>query len=152
MPAPSIKKPPQRRPILLTLILLVFGLWAVLGWLRFAQVLIQRELILATLSASLFWYLLLAGALWGLAALPVLWGLLRRRGWALMALWIAAILYPAFYWIERIFLWRDPAAGENWPFMLALTVLWLGLTAWTSCSVRVRQFINQDQQADGRRA
>jgi len=150
MPALSSHKPSRRTPIPITLVLLVFALWTLLGWLRFAQALIQRDLILATLPASLFWYLLLAGALWGLAALPVLWGLMRRRGWSLTVLWVAAVFYPAVYWVERLFLWREPAAAENWPFMLVLTVLWMGLTAWASCSLRVKQFLNQGHQEDER--
>ena len=150
MPDSSPHKPTRRTPIPVTLTLVVFGLWTLLGWLRFARVIIQRDLILATLPTGLFWYLLLAGLIWGLVSLPVLWGLVRRKAYALKALWIAGLLYPAVYWVERIFLWRDPAARDNWPFMLVLTILWLGLMTWTSLSNKVRKFLNQDRQADER--
>ena len=146
MPAPSAHKPTARRSILVKLILIIFGFWSLLGWLRFAQVMIRRDLILANLSTGLFWYLLLAGVIWGLAALPVLWGLLRRRGWVLTAIWVAAIIYPAVYWVERLFLWRDTSSRENWPFMLVLTLLWLGLVSLASNSKKVRQFLNRDGQ------
>jgi hypothetical protein len=148
MPALSSHNLTRRRPILVTLIISVFGLWILLGWLRFAQVLIRRELILEILSTGLFWYFLLAGVLWGLAGLPVLWGLLRRRNWAFPVLWIAGGIYPAMYWVERLFLWRDQSAAENWPFMLVLTILWLGLVAWASISTKVRQYLNQDLEED----
>jgi len=50
------------------------------------------------------------------------------------------LLYPALYWFERIFLWKDPGAQKNWPFMLVLTFSWVGLLIWVSRSKRVRQF------------
>lgn len=137
-----------RRPILLTVLFWIFSLWIVLGWMRFAQTLINQQLILAVVSKWIYWYLLLAGLMWALIGLPVLWGLFRRANWTLRILWIAAIVYPGSYWFERLILWKDPSAQANWPFILLLTALWVGLVVWAYQSKRVRHFLNKDNQKD----
>lgn len=132
-----------RRPFLLTALFWIFILWIALGWMRFAQTLINQQLILDVVSNRIYWYLLLAGLLWGLIGLPVLWGLLRKACWTLKILWIVAIVYPASYWFERLILWEDPSAQSNWPFMLLLTALWVGLVVWVYRSKRVSRFLNR---------
>jgi len=133
------KKGP-RRPFVLTIVTLIFVLWIVLGWLRFSEALTQRALIDEFSSPVIFWFLVSAGLVWGLAGLPVLLGLVTRAGWTIRWLWITGLLYPAIYWFERLFLWNDPGAQANWPFMLLLTLIWLGILIWVSLSNRVRQF------------
>jgi hypothetical protein len=131
-----------KRPFLLTLILAVLTFWFVLGWLRFTQTLIQQQVILETLPAWVFWYLLLAGLIWGVAVLPALWGVFTRKPWAQAVLIAAAVFYPASYWVERLFLWQDPSGQRNWPFMLLLTLLWLGLMVAGFYSERVRDYFS----------
>ncbi len=130
----------ERRPVELTFVFLIFLLWMMLGWLRFSGALTQRALIGTFFPSGTFWYLVVAGLIWGLIGLPVLWGLLFRSAWTIKLLWFAGLLYPALYWFERIFLWKDPGAQKNWPFMLVLTFSWVGLLIWVSRSKRVRQF------------
>ena len=129
-----------RQPFLLTIVILIFILWMVLGWLRFSEVLSQRALIDEFFSPGTFWYLVAAGLIWGLAGLPVLLGLVIRAGWTIKLVWIAGLLYPAVYWVERLFLWKDPGAQANWPFMLVLTMIWFGILTCVSLSNSVRQF------------
>jgi len=126
------------RPFLLSLFLWMIGLWALLGWLRFSQTIAQRELILETASAGIFWYLILAGLLWGVLWIPLVWGWISGARWMTGFLWGITIFYPASYWVERLFLWQDPTGQQNWLFMLLLTALWLGLVmaAWRSPRVR----------------
>jgi hypothetical protein len=120
----------RRRPLALRLIFWLLLLWTVLGWLRFAQTLQNRDLILSLTSTGIYAYLLGAGAAWGLIGLPAFGGLALRTAWARAAIGAAAVLYPAIYWFERLALWRDQDSQANWPFMLALTLLWLGVAAW----------------------
>lgn len=129
-----------RRPFFLTLFLAVLVLWVILGWLRFAQTLIQQQIIMETLPGWVFLYLLVAGLTWGVAALPPLWGVLRRKNWAPKALFAAAVFYPASYWVERLFLWQDTSGQQNWPFMLILTLLWLGSVVAGLYSARARRY------------
>ena len=143
-PAEHEQKPvkiiPPRRPFPLKLIFWVFVLWTLLGWLRFAQTLGEMDLVLALLGPGFFGYLMFAGFTWGLLGLPVLWGLLRRANWTPKLLKVAAVVYPALYWLERLILWRDPSAHRNWPFMLLLTVAWFGLVVWGLRSTTNRDF------------
>lgn len=135
-----------RRPILLTLMFWVFVVWTILGWLRFFRSLTAYDVILTFLSPGLYWYLLLAGLVWGLLGLPVLWGLTKGARWAPPAVLTAAVFYPLSYWFERLFLWDDPNAQRNWPFLLLLTLLWLGLVFWALRSSRVKHFFMSDNQ------
>jgi len=134
----QVRRP--RRPILLKIAFLVFVLWTVLGWLRFAGAMAQQSLIGAFFPSGTFMYLITAGLIWGLVGLPVLWGLVVRAGWTVKLIWITGLLYPSLYWFERIILWQNPGAQDNWPFMLLLTLSWVGLLIWVSRSKRVRVF------------
>ena len=127
----------------------VFLLWVLLGWLRFIQVLLERSLILEILQPGVFYYLVIAGLIWGLAGLPVLWALLKRSAWWQKAVWVGAVIYPLVYWIERLFLWRDPFARRNWPFMLAMTLLWFALVTWTTRSRQARRYFEVDVDQEG---
>lgn len=118
----------------------MLALWTLLGWLRFGRALAEGELIMGLLSPGLYGYLLLAGLTWGLLGLLVLWGVFRRTGWAPLLLRMAAVLYPALYWFERLLLWQVPSAQRNWPLMLLLTAAWFGLVVWGLRSARARAY------------
>ena len=144
----SVKLRRPRRPFPLKLIFWVFALWTLLGWLRFGQALGETDLIIDLVGLGLYGYLLLAGLVWGLLGLPVLWGLLRRARWTPRLLQAAAVVYPALYWVERLFLWQDPFAHRNWPFMLLLTAVWFGLVFWGLRSALKRAFFTINEYED----
>lgn len=129
-------------------LLWVFALWALLGWLRFTRALTDRLLILETLSSGYYYCFIFAGLFSGLGALPVLWGLLRAKPWTIKLIWAIGVLYPGLYWFERLNLWADPDAGGNWPFMLLLTCLWFGLLIWASWSKRSRRYFEGDKKGN----
>lgn len=133
-----------RRPLSLTVILWVYLLWIILGWLRFFAALQGQALILSLVSPSMHRYLIGAGIMWGLAGLPVVWGLINRAHWTPTLIRITALLYPGVYWFERLFLWQDPNAKQNWPFMLLLTILWLSLVFGMLRLKRVQQYFEKD--------
>lgn len=134
----------KRRPFPLTLILWVYLLWIILGWLRFFAALRGRDLILDLVSPGLNLYLIAAGLIWGLVGLPAVWGLVTRASWTAMIIRITALLYPGIYWFERLFLWQDRDADRNWPFMLLLTILWLGLTFGALAFDRVQKYFKNE--------
>ena len=129
-----------KRPFPLKLIMVMFALWTVLGWLRFGRAIAEAELLLDLLSPGLYGYLLLAGSAWGLLGLPILWGLFWRRGWAPLVLKVGAVLYPALYWFERLLFWQDTSAQRNWPLMLLLTAAWFGLVVWGLRAAHARAY------------
>ncbi|MFW5714505.1 MAG: hypothetical protein ACOCYU_07525 [Brevefilum sp.] len=137
-----------RRPILLTLLLWIFVLWTILGWLRFFGALINNAVIVEFLPGWVFGYLLTAGLIWGLAGIPVIWGLIFGRAWTHKMILFAALIYPLIYWIERLFIWQSPEGRSNWPFMLLLTALWWGLVLWVMRSEKVRRFFSHSKKKD----
>jgi len=141
--APNYRNLPPRRPFPVSLLFWIVVLWVILGWMRFARAIIDRELILSLLSPGVYRYLLLAGLSWGLVGLPLLWGILRREQWTLNLLWGIATFYPAVYWVERWLLWADPNTQQNWPFMLLLTGIWFGLVGWISFSKKIRKYFKK---------
>ena len=134
----------RRRPFPLTVIMGVYLLWILLGWLRFASALRGRDLILELVPQNLEIYLVAAGLTWGLAGLPVIWGLLTRANWTPLLIRITALLYPGIYWFERLFLWQDADASRNWPFMLVLTIFWLLLTYGALQLNRVQNYFKKE--------
>ena len=132
-----------RRPILLTLLLWVLILWTVLGWLRFFGAITNRGLIIELLPGWTYAYLLGAGLIWGLAGIPAIMGLVWGASWTRTWIAVTALLYPLVYWVERLFIWQSRLGQRNWPFMLLLTGLWLGLVIWILQSGRVRRFLTR---------
>jgi len=132
-----------RRPFPLTVIMGVYLLWILLGWLRFTAALRGKDLIMDLVQQSLELYLIAAGLLWGLAGLPVICGMLTRADWTPVLIRITALIYPGIYWFERLFLWQDTDASRNWPFMLLLTILWLLLTFGALQLTRVQKYFEK---------
>lgn len=146
-PTPETPRDPTqplrpRRPLPLRLVFWVLILWSLLGWLRLSRALLDHALIVRTLSSGYFWAISSQGLIWGLAALPALWGLTFRTRWARTAILVDAVLYPALYWAERLFLWQDETARGNWPFMLALTLIWAVIVFWGLCAKQSRDYFD----------
>jgi hypothetical protein len=133
-----------RRPLLLTLLFWIFILLSLLGWLRFVRALVDRSLIQEMANPGAYWYLLITGLCNGLTTLPVIWGMVRRAAWTPTLIWVLSILFPVIYWIERLALWSDPTAADNWAFMLVLTFLWFGLVICALQSKRGKSFFTRD--------
>jgi hypothetical protein len=134
----------ERRPFPLKIILWVYLLWIMLGWLRFAAALQGQDLIPGLVSPSIHRYLIGAGLIWGMAGLPAVWGLITRARWTPTLIRITALIYPGVYWFERLFLWQDPNAKQNWLFMLLLTILWFSLVFGMLRLKRVQQYFEKD--------
>ena len=133
-------KPRSKRPFPLKLIMVMFALWTLLGWLRFGRALTEGELFMGLLSPGLYGYLLLAGLSWGLLGPPILWGIFWRTGWGPLLLKVGAVFYPALYWFGCILLWQDTSAQRNWPLMLLLTIAWFGLVVWGLRAAHARAY------------
>ena len=140
----------EKRPALVRLILWMIMLCSILGWLRFAQAINQREIIQEFTSSAIFLYLLAAGFTWGALGVVFLWAWLTGAGWALDFFRIIAIFYPLAYWVERLCLWQDSTGQQNWAFMLILTILWFGLVIglWKSRRVNACFAIKNKKRTD----
>lgn len=119
----------------------VILLWMVLGVLRFIRTLSGAWIITNLVTPVLYAYLLASGLISGLLGLAMLWALAQNKPWSLLGLKVSTFFYPALYWFERLFLWQDPNAHHNWPFMLLLTIAWFGLMLWGLKTLQTREVI-----------
>ena len=90
-------------------------------------------------------YIVISGLVWLLAAGPLAWGLWRGRSWAPRLVQAAALVYSAYFWVERLFLFdRIPGrwihVPENTPFILAVNLLLLIFTFWSTSGAKPNLF------------
>ena len=73
-------------------------------------------------------YIGISGAFWTLTGLYLLWSLWRGKRWTRMTFLIAAGLYTAWVWADRLLL--QPQLRANWPFDLVITIVFLILNTF----------------------
>ena len=66
-------------------------------------------------------YIGISGAFWTLTGLFLLWSMGRGKRWTRKAFLIAAGLFTAWVWADRLLL--QPQLRANWPFDLVITIL-----------------------------
>ena len=66
-------------------------------------------------------YIGISGAFWTLTGLFLLWSMWRGKPWTRKAFLIAAGLFTAWVWADRLLL--QPQLRANWPFDLVITIL-----------------------------
>lgn len=90
-------------------------------------------------------YIMITGLVWAFVGGPLAWGLWRGRPWAPRFSQAAALVYSAYFWAERLFLFdRTPGAWihmpENAPFSLAVNLLLLIFTFWSTSGPKPNLF------------
>ena len=128
---------PRKRPFGVTLLLWlvlslsVWGAVRLLAALRWWDVLNEFEARLSPL------YLFITGAGWMVTGAIILWSLFSAKSWARPALPIAAFLWVAEYWVERLF-FETPRA--NFPFALFASILLVVVTLIAASNRMTRKF------------
>ncbi len=127
----TARAPSRRRVWAYRLLLLGYGFFSLVGWMRCIASLVSWY----WLSYSGVWpgplYLTVTGALWGLAGLTaVIWLWLRRR-WVGLAGLAVALFLALTYWINYALTARFLAGGTNLPFALLVTLLGLAFVIVT---------------------
>jgi hypothetical protein len=113
----------QRRTFELTVLVVIFLMISILGWLRLWQAVENRELIAALNARPGPFYLAVGGAAWGLAGLACAAGLWLRQAWGP---WLARIVISAlaaWYWVDRLLFARSPGSQSNTPSAILFTFL-----------------------------
>lgn len=118
---------------------LAFLAGIVLGWLRVGQAVENPTLLDTYAGWSLSLYLAVSGVLWGLAGLPALWALIFHPARARWIVWVAAIVYPLSYWLDRLLVGRSAEARTGFPFMAAVTLAWLSFCFFTLRNRKIRE-------------
>jgi hypothetical protein len=129
-----------KRPFGATILVWVVLILASLNWLRFVTVLRGWRFLENLEPALPLPYLALSGLLWGMVGTTLVWGLFLGRRWAPLVIRMAAPLYAAAYWLDRILIADPSAIASRWPFALGLTIILLILTYSVLASSKVRHF------------
>lgn len=112
----------------LKVLVFLFFLASVLGWMRMRQALVYSS-VLTRLEISVPpLYLAVSGAVFGIAMLAAgAWLWLGLHGYRLLVGSVVG-LFCAWFWIDRLLLTRNPAAHTNNTFILVVTVFFLVFT------------------------
>lgn len=117
--------------------------FTVVNLIRFYQAITLWDMLTSlSLSVSPL-YLALSGLVWGLVGLPLSWGIWRGRAWARRALWLSALSFAGYYWVDRFIVASDPGRWVYWPFRLGATLALLLLVYWIFSRPRVKAFFGE---------
>jgi hypothetical protein len=134
-----------KRPLSVTLLAWVVLIMALLGWLRFYEVLRQWQFLQSLTPAPPVWYLALIGLVWGLVGTALLWGLVLGRAWAPHLMRVAALLYTIYYWLDRLLVADSAYIFTRWPFALGLNIALLILTLWVLARPKAQLFFQKNK-------
>jgi hypothetical protein len=132
-----------RRPWILYLIIFGYLLFAFNGFLRGGQALADWSLLRDAGLRPGPAYLVMTGIVYGLSGLAVAlglwigWSKAGRLGRGL------AFFYFAWFWIDKMLISQNAAARSNWPFMLLLSAVILGLALGGLWLRPVRQYLGE---------
>jgi hypothetical protein len=111
------------RPFGVTLLIVVVLIFTSLHLLR-AVTALQRWSSLRDLSLPVpVSYFFISGAVWGLFGLVLLLGIIARRRETVKFALILILVYPIYFWIDRLFLAEWAVFEGRWQFALGLTLL-----------------------------
>jgi hypothetical protein len=121
---PTLKK----RSLALKELAFGFLLLSLFGWLRVWQSLEDWPWLVRYNATPGPVYLVLSGGLWGLMGLVTGVGVWQRWRWSFWYSTGAAVVYAAWYWVDRLALARSVVGQVNWPFAAGLTAFGLFFT------------------------
>jgi len=116
------------RPFRITLLLVLVLITTALNFLRLITVIARWSALGGYLSQQELAYIAVTGAIWTFLGLYLLWIYRRGARHSRLLFLAAAILYAAWYWIDRLVAQATPAA--NGGFAAAMTALLLGFIAF----------------------
>ena len=112
------------------------------GWLRLQFVINAWDFLYQTGVRPGPPYQAIVGAMWGLAGLVCAAGLLLRQRWAPAVTRISVLGLAAWFWIDALALSRSPETNDNWPYMLAVTLVCVGFTLAVLALNRQKRFFD----------
>jgi hypothetical protein len=130
----------MKRPFGVTFLALIVVFAAVGNSLRLCEAIFFWKILKAYGAYPI--YSAISGGFWLPVALFIAIGIWRGKTWAWAGTIISAVGYGSWYWIDRLAL-QVPHA--NWPFALALTVLFAGILALTLFNHKTHAYFNKQE-------
>jgi len=130
-----------KRPFNVTIILVVVLIFSLLNLLRLVAAILGWHTLAGLPLKVLLLYLILTAAFWTLTGFSLAVGLYLRRRWSAWLAWGAVILYPLYYWIDRLFIADRSAIASRTPFLVAATLLLCAFTLWTLSCAKTKSYL-----------
>lgn len=130
------------RPPGVTLLAVGVLIIAVFNLIRLAQAIVQWQTLVGLLE-FLPIYMTVSGAVWGISGLFLGWGLLSGYPWAPRITRWAALLYAAYYWLDRLFVQTGAGQSANAVFVAVMTLILLGWIFWILSRRRTSLFFGE---------
>lgn len=138
--------PKNKRPLPVTLLALSVLSFAAIHLVRFGSALAEWS-FLANLPLSVSpAYLAATGLIWGLVGLALYPGLWFGKQWAKKIVFLAALVYGLYYWLEQMLIMDSPLRNSNWPFKIFLSVFLLALVAWVIRRPATRTYFGETHE------
>jgi membrane associated rhomboid family serine protease len=125
--------------LLLGLVLII----TILSAVRLYTALAWRSVLGSYLPTELVLYVALSGAIWTVVGSFVLWSLWRRARYTRPVLLVAAALYAAWGWADRLLV--QPGEHTNWPFALIGTIILLAFVAVVALDPRNQLYFRKER-------
>ena len=129
----------MKRPVSVTILILLVLTIGGLNLIRFVQSLTQRSLLVELLPISPL-YLTATGLFWCVLCGIVLWGIFRRKSWVKIVALSSAFLYVTYFWVDRIWLTQQGSRTGNDIFAVLMSIIMLGFTLWVFSTSRVKVY------------
>jgi hypothetical protein len=125
--------------------LVVFGVlcFAALNLLRFIRTIMEWDFLKGLIQISPL-YLLLSGLIWGVVGILLAYQTWRGWGKAPVFLFLVAILYMLYDWLDRLFLSQNQFI--NWRFILVADILVLGMLLYIYTRKNVKVFFGGNHE------
>ena len=134
-----------KRPLSVTLLAWVVLIITAFSWLRLIEVIRRWNFLQSITPSPPILYLAITGLIWGLLGASLIWGLFLGRAWAPRLMQVSALVYAAYYWLDRLLVADPSAMASRWPFALSLTIVLLAFTFWVLSRPKAQLFFNRTQ-------
>jgi hypothetical protein len=131
----------RKRPFSVTILIVMVLIFTTLNILRMITA-IRLWDFLANLPLDVpAHYLVITGAIWSGIGFLLAVGLFASRKWSLYLAWIAIVLYPIYYWSDRLLIAERHVIAGRWQFASGLTILLLIFAFWVLLQPKTRAFL-----------
>ncbi len=88
-------------------------------------------------------YIALSGGAWGAIGCAMTIGLFLGLSWASRFTRLGAVLFAAWYWLDRVLFVHTEYARRSWPAAAALTLVAVGFTFWALSRPHIRTYFGR---------
>ena len=142
-PPSTALKPANKRPFIVTILIVVVLIFTTLNALRFFSSIDSWTFLNQSPVGVPIGYFAATGAFWALAGLPLAIGLFFGRHWSLRLAQVLVLLYAVYYWSDRLWIAEPNAIAVRVLFALGLTLFLIIYAFFVLSRPKVRAFLSK---------